>query len=502
MVNSLTTYLFVYLIASTIALSIQVISSASLVSKTVRLFQVFKPFRVFIQVLLSGILCFLIFWITGDKIIAFLLLIAPEYKHLTVVAIMSFLILLYVQKKERYEQLNVFGSVAFICWISLFLTITSVHFILHFELIDKAVRLFNYLTEVLPGNYKIIPYIILSTWVINIYILIYITIRRTGKIITEYLEQKIRSVYQEKIIELIYNDAYENGLPAKEQAYLKKVKRWFFTRRIFSDELLRMHEIVQGKSHERIHSYFGLLSVFDDAYNYLHHHLWYYKIKGLRIYSQLGDKTEIIYIQKLASSNNDVLRSEAQLALARLTEDENPLDYLKNQQQRLTIWEQLNLIHYFTNSQKPIGDLSGLLVSKNSSVVNFGLYCVRKFNKFEYRDQILELTKHLDIKVQDAAFEALTLYEEPEIAGYIVSRYNKALPVSTRLSIVKTLGNIGDPKAIPFLKEQLISETEEQLCLELFRSLLQIDPQEAYRNATSNPDKLLKLYDHVTDLSI
>jgi len=484
------------------SIGLQVSNVTAFLSKGVTVYKTVKAVRIFLWLMITGILCFLFFRWTGDRIISIILLITPEYKYLTIATIIAFLVFLYVKQKNVYEQLDVFGSVALICWLWLFVIIASAHFIFHYQLIGKGIRLFTYVVDVIPGYYKIIPYIILFSWIINGYVLVHITFRRTKKIITEYLDKKIRESYQEKIIELTYSETYDNELPAKEQEYFLRVKRLFFTRKIFTDELLRMHEMVYGKLHERIHSFFDLLLLPEDARNYLHNRLWYYKIKGLRIYSQLSDKSEIPYIQKLIASNNNVLRSEAQLAMARLTEDENPLSYLKDLQKRLTIWEQLNLMHYFINFQKPVGDLSALLESKNNSVVAFGLHCIRQFNRFEYRDQTIALTRHPDVDVQDAAFRALTLHGDPEVTEYIISRYDNTSALSNRLSIIKALGVIGDAASIPFLEQQARLTVEDEICIELFISLIRIDAQEASDFAGSdNSGSLLRIYNHVIDLT-
>jgi len=497
-------YKLLTIAAMLIAVGLHIYLHTTLLPKAINLYRTVKGLRVTLQLALIGILCFLFFyWTGGDKFISIFFFIATEYKHLTIAVIIAFFVFVFVQKKSRYELLDVFGSVVLICWLWAFAITASVHFIIHFGLIGKGVRLFDYLTEVIPANYKILPYIILVIWVINVYVLIDITIRRTSKIISEYMERKIRESYQEKIIELTYSDEYENGLPAVEQAYFKKVKRLFFTRNIFADELLRMHEIVYGVLHKRIHTFFDLLLLPNDAHNYLHNRHWYYKIKGLRIYSQLGNTTEIDYIRRLVSSKNSVLRAEAQLAMARLTEGKKPLLYLKDLEQRLTVWEQLNLIHYFTNFQKPVGDLACILASGNNSVVTFGLHCIRLFNRFEYREQILELTRHADSGVQEAAFEALTLHGDPEVVRYIISRYDPKLPLSTRLSIIKALETIGDPAAVLFLKSEFALGAEDLISIALFKALIRIDPQGASEvTASDSSGEFLRIYNHVIDLKI
>ncbi|MDD4992179.1 MAG: HEAT repeat domain-containing protein [Paludibacter sp.] len=500
MVNSLNTYLTIILIVTVLIISLQVLLSTKLVSKAAILYKTTGWFKSVFWLLLLLILGFVLFQVGGGKLIVFLLILGPEYKHLTVVAILTFLLLVYVRKRSLYEHLEIFGSVLLICWAGVFGIITFIHFVIHFQLLQAGIGLFIRVNNIMWGGYKVIPYLIILTTLVDIYLLIDIAVRKVRRILIDYLEKKIRISYQGKIIELIYDDIADNVLMIKEQGYFKRVKRLFFTRQIFTEELLRMHEVVLGQLHDRINFVFNMLLLSNDSYNYLHHRRWYYKVNGLRIYAQLGNRKDISYIRKLANTGNSVLRSEAQLALARLSEDENPFGYLKDTRKKLTDWEQINLIHYYTHHQKPVGDLSELLLSENDSVVLFGLNCIRAFNKFDYRDKIIEFTKHRDLRVKNTAIELLEMFDEPEVANFVMSCYDDNLPVSTRMRIVRTLGKIGNEETIDFLKQQIVLESTLDISIELLRALNSIAPQAALDIANSDStNRLQRIFDHIID---
>jgi len=499
-VSLINTSLVASLLITMLVVSMQLLFSTSLLQYAVKLYWSVRLIRISLWLILLSILGFIILKFAGNQIIAFFILIAPEYKHLTIASIVAFFLLLYVKKNNLYEYLEVFGSVLLIIWVGLFGIITFIHFAIHFQLLEAAIRLFVRVNSIMWGGYKVIPYLIILMVLIDIYLLIDIAVRKVRKILIDYLEKKIRVSYQGKIIELIYDDVVDNVLMIKEQNYFKRVKRLFFTRQIFTEELLRMHEIVSGKLYDRIHFIFNMLLLSNDSHNYLHHRLWYYKVNGLRIYAQLGNRNEILYIQKLTNSGNSVLRSEAQLALARLSEDENPFGYLKNARQKLTDWEQINLIHYYTHHQKPVGDLTELLNSYNDSVVLFGLNCIRAFNRFDYRDLIIELTKRKDIRVKNTAIELLEMFDEPEIAEFILKSYDNQLPLSTRIKIINTLGKIGDNSTVVFLKQLISSELDLEMSIELLASLNKVDPQAALHIIQADSThRLQRIFDHITD---
>ena len=65
--------------------------------------------------------------------------------------------------------------------------------------------------------------------------------------------------------------------------------------------------------------------------------------------------------------------------------------------------------------------------------------------------------------------------------------------------MIRSLGLTGDQAAIPFLKEQLLSVVSDEICIELFRALIQIDSVQATTMATSDYFKFMRLYEHVTE---
>ena len=570
MVNNLSTYTFLFLIASIVAICLQLYLSTSVAGKGIASIRTVKQFQLSIHYVLIGTLIPFLLWFLGYKIISgaihfapyykvlamatillalcleskqasslwnygiklykslrgswimlsfltvifcglfyllkehkfdyFLLLVTPEIIHLTVVAIISCFILNYVRANDEYENLNVFGSILLITWLCIFIIGTSIHLALHFKLYEKTILLFQYLHRVLPGGYKSLPYIILASFVINFLALLYVIGKRISNILIDHVENKIRISYQEKIIELIYDDSIDNESYVKEPIYFKKVKRLFFTRQLFSDELLRMHEVVNGTLREKINLIFNSLLLKKDAFKHLHSRHWFYKIKSLRLYAELGDKSEIAYLRKMVHSKNVILRFEAQLAIARLSDEENPLLYLKDLQEKLSVWEQLNLIYFYTNHQKPVGDLLELLKSANTSVICFGLLCIRKFNRVDYLSQIIELTRHSDCNVRNASFRALGIYDASEICSYIISRYDQTPEIYTQIIMIRSLAHahFGDTAVIPFLEAQIMSMETEELCIELFRVFIQIDSKQALKLANSEL-KFKRLYEHATE---
>jgi hypothetical protein len=500
MVNGFNPYLTAVLVVTMLIIGLQVLLSTRLLPEIKRLFKVNNRFKSLLVIVLMAISLYFVFKLVGGQMLFFLIAVAPEYKHLTVVAILTFVLLLYVRKNALYEYLEVFGSILLICWAGVFAIITLIHFVIRFQLLEAAVNLFIRVNNIMWGGYKVIPYLIIFTVLVDIYLLIDIAIRKVRRILIDYLEAKIRVSYQSKIVELIYDDVAENVIMIKEQSYFKKVKRLFFTRQIFTEELLRMHEVVLGTLHDRINFIFNMLLLSNDSYNYLHHRLWYYKVNGLRIYAQLGNRKEISYIQGLTNSGNSVLRSEAQLALARLSKDENPFGYLKDRHQKLTDWEQINLIHYYTHHQKPVGDLTGLLSSENDTVVLFGLNCIRAFNKFEYKDLIVGLITHGDIRVKNVAIELLEMFDEPEIAIAVLNTYDDNLPLSTRIKIIRTLGKIGDKSMTSFFENLIGLEEGLDISIELLVALNRIDHEAALELIHSDTtNRLQRILDHITD---
>jgi hypothetical protein len=498
MVTSLSTYVFIYWIAAILAIALQFSLVSTLGPAIVNYFQNKQQFQIYLKTTIISLFVFGLFYLFGHKIITSLVFLASEYRHVTIVAIISFFGLRYVKKNNYFDYLSAFGSIILLLWILVILTIIIIHLSLHFHLVNVGIHLFKYLTEELPGAFKLLPYLIVSSLGMIFILLNIINFYRIKKIITVFINDKVKASSQNSIIELIYND---DGQMLSNQAEktLLLVKRYRFSRTIFTDELLRMQEIIFGDINERINNILNLWDIDRDAAYYLYHSKWHYKIKGLRVYAQLENKSEIEYISTLMENKNKVLQIEAQIALARLSDNEHPLEYLKDLHEKMTLWEQVNLIHYFTRFNKSVGDISSLLSTTNASVTFFGLRCAAIFNQYEHYNQIIKLTQHEDVLIQDTAYDTLAQYQEPASAQYILNRYKSELPLSTRVSMIKALGHIGNIVALPFLKDLLLFEVEYQLSIELFKTIVQIQPVKYEKCESVGDMKILLIAEYINE---
>jgi len=498
MVASLSTYVFIYWIATILAIGLQ-FSLVSTIGPTVVLyFQRNPQFRIYLKTTIISLFVFGLFYFFGHKIITALVFLANDYRQVTIAAIIAFFSLRYVKRNNYFDYLSAFGSIILLLWILVFLSIVIIHISIHFQLVNAGVQLFKFLTEELPGTFKMLPYLIVGSFGMIFILLNIINFYRIKKIITEFINDKVLASSQDSIIELIYN---ENNQVLSNQAEktLLLVKRYRFSRTIFTDELLRMQEIIFGDINERINNILNLWDIDHDAAYYLYHSKWHYKIKGLRIYAQLENKSEIEYIATLMEHKNKVLQIEAQIALARLSDDEHPLEYLKDLHEKMTLWEQVNLIHYFTRFNKSVGDISSLLSTTNASVTFFGLRCAAIFNQYEHYNQIIKLTQYDDVLIQDTAYDTLAQYQEPASAQYILNRFKSELPISTRVSMIKALGHIGNIVALPFLKDLLLFEVEYQLSIELFKTIIQIQPVKYEKCESVGDMKILLIAEYINE---
>ena len=501
MVVSLSSYSFVYLLLTMVAISIQLTISTSIGTVITKVYSNYKALRAILKGIAITILVLTVLYFIGDRIISFIFSFASEYRQISIVGILSFFALWYIQAKGYYEFLNVFGAIIFMLWLFIFSGIFFTHVAIQHHWFSKSVELFQFLVVQLPEGFKILPYLIVFCFIMLFIILNIINISRINNIIVKYINDRIKETSQDRIIELIYNESHTN-LSEKAQRSLEILKRYRFTRTIFTDELLRMHEIIFGNINDRINHILTSWEVINDARYYLHHRKWHYKIKGLRVYAQLDDKSEMYYIKNLISAKNHVLRIEAQITVARLSNEENPLDYLKDLQNKLTLWEQINLIHYFTRFNKQIGNIKALLNCENTSVTFFGLRLAGIYNQYEHYNQVLKLTKVDDILIQNTAYEALSQYQEPASADYILKKFNVDLPISTRIAMIRALGHIGNTIALPFMKDLLLFEVEYQLSIELFKAIMQLEPATFEKCDTVGDMKIIILGEFIHDSKI
>jgi HEAT repeat protein len=170
-------------------------------------------------------------------------------------------------------------------------------------------------------------------------------------------------------------------------------------------------------------------------------------------------------ILKYVNAKNDTLRMEAQIAMVRLSDDENPFMFLEHLDHEFSTWEQITLHELMLEANIEPPDFSRWLISDNHDVGMFCLRMVREYKQIEHVEDLRNMLFHPNASVARFAIEIVGDLELDALSGELKKIY-KDEPYYNKLEVVKSLGKMSNPKTIRFLQHVVDGEEDTQLQIE------------------------------------
>jgi HEAT repeat protein len=169
-------------------------------------------------------------------------------------------------------------------------------------------------------------------------------------------------------------------------------------------------------------------------------------------------------LERALKSKNDIERMEAQLAMARLNEDD-PYKFLDNLQKPFTLWEQLNFHELIVFHNLPIPDFSRWTNSPNITVIIFALRMIQVFKHTHEVQAVIGCLSHPDDKVRNTAIKVCGEIHLKETLPHLKQMY-KNEDFTNCLAIVHAMGKMQDESVLGFLKLVIDKEEDAQLKIE------------------------------------
>lgn len=229
-----------------------------------------------------------------------------------------------------------------------------------------------------------------------------------------------------------------------------------FKKLVLIDEFLRMYFNVSGEAEKKLHDLFIRLDLHKDSIRRLKKFDWTKKAKAFREITMMNIKEGGPYIEKYINSKNDTLRSEAQIAMVRLNEDD-PFSFLDKLKEDFTQWEQLNVHAIVRAYNIPIPDFSRWYGSENDTVVTFAVRMATIYQQTDSFMELLDLTRHESDKVRKEVIIAIGKMQMKEGIPKLLSIYT-AETYNNKIQILKALQSIPDESEIGFLVDRMKEE--------------------------------------------
>ena len=317
---------------------------------------------------------------------------------------------------------------------------------------------------VLGGSFAFINLLITSIvicFAVIFVILLFVLLNRRRMEKRARVKAELTETYQ-----LLILDALDGKvMTADEFKKFRKISRNKFRRAVLIDQIIDVALMLPKDMLGKLRKFYIDLGLLKETKKKLYSRFWHRKIKAMKELSHLEIKDYNDKILEYINIKNNTLRMEAQIAMVRLSDDENPFMFLEHLDHEFSTWEQITLHELMLEANIEPPDFTKWLVSDNHDVGMFCLRMVREYQQTEHVDELKNMLYHPNEEVARFAIEVAGDLKLDALTADLKKLY-KDESYHNSLEIVKSLGKIADPKAIRFLQHVVDSETDTQLQIE------------------------------------
>jgi hypothetical protein len=259
------------------------------------------------------------------------------------------------------------------------------------------------------------------------------------------------------------------------QQILAQFSKKRFDRNVLIDELAETSKKFRGATMTNIHWLFQKTGFEKDLLKNLKSKKWHKKSKSVQQLAYLQQKNHIDEIFHLTNHKNNLLRTEAQIAIVELT-GFSGLDFLNTISYPVSEWQQLRLIQELSGqSSEKLGDISLWLQSNNESVVNFALRLVEIYRQYQFYDEVRKCLSHPSASICKNAIITLSNICNESTCDELVERY-PFCDETTQIEIIKILQQLATRAHLPFLMT-IAAEKDDSFKLEAAKAVMNISPE-------------------------
>ena len=338
--------------------------------------------------------------------------------------------------------------------------------------------------------------LLIIAFIFNILLVtIVVFISRFLKIAKEERIKNLQEDYQLLLAEFLFD-------PTLEKEAFRKLKAIddTFSRNILIGEITKITNDLAGEILIKLKKLYYDLGLNKDSLSKLKNDKWFIKVRGckeLTIMKAYDAKSEI---EKLINSKNEILRSEAQIAIVDLSE-ENPYYFLDKLEKPFLPWEQLNVQVIMQKNAYEIPDFSKWLLSKNETVILFAIEMIRVYRQITNAPKIIKFFNHPNSLVRETAIDAAGELGYVEVVPEMIKYYYDADDIS-KVKILRSMKKLPDDTNKDFLKGILDSSSPQHIKLEAAKALFAlgvIGQIELKRYAQTGDIVLNSIIKHVFD---
>ncbi len=309
----------------------------------------------------------------------------------------------------------------------------------------------DFLTFMSPEN-LLIGVQIMGIGILLIVILIYAQLLAKKRMY--FYTQRIRNNIEVWISHIILEESVDGiDIPKKFYRLLDDPK----ARQVAIDELTNCKKNFSGIVAENIVALYNKLGLREDSLEKMQNkRKWYLQARGIQELYLMDQKNLLTKIYRETNSENEFVRSEAQIAIIYMT-GFNGLRFLDVISYPLTLWQQIKLLEQLRlfGKKEDLSDrLPKWLQSKNETVVVFALRLAAEYQQYAVKDAIMNCLVHPSDAVRTRAIKTLIVLAD-EQTPFILTGYFSKENFDNQAHILDSLVTMASDDQAPFLERLL-----------------------------------------------
>ena len=322
----------------------------------------------------------------------------------------------------------------------------TLHQLLYFQLLDGSIGR-DFLKFMSPEN-LLIGVQIMAVCILIVVILVYAQLFAKKRLY--FYTNRIKSNVEVWISHIILEESVEGiEIPKKFFRMLNDPK----ARQVAIDELIKCKKNFSGLVAENIVMLYNQLGLREDSLRKMKtKRKWYLQARGIQELYLMDQKNLLTKIYRETNSENDFVRSEAQIAVIHLT-GFNGLRFLDVISYPLTLWQQIKLLEQlklFGKKEDMSDRIPKWLQSKNDTVVVFALRLAAEYQQFAVSDAIMHCLVHPATIVRTQAIKTLIVLADERTPATLVGYFSKE-QFENQVHILDSLLNIATDEQQAFM---------------------------------------------------
>lgn len=266
--------------------------------------------------------------------------------------------------------------------------------------------------------------------------------------------KQLRGLYSDHISMLAIcedqDDLQQTTQVILTQLRTDKIKEDSFSHNVLIRELVTAAKSMSGTAKDNISYLYSQAGLDQVTLENLKTGAWHIKARAIQTLAHLNQKKHIARVYRHTNNRNELIRSEARVAVVTLTGFEG-LRFLDVISYPLTEWEQLCLVHELSENHQPdFKKIPDWLHSDNDSVVEFALRLVESYRILEMHGDVAFCLAHRLPSIRKKAVQTIRAINQPQTSSLLIAQLQRD-EEEVQLVVLEALGDVGSEEDLPVL---------------------------------------------------